>query len=349
MHLLEKTIEKIEHLDETMMKEARIRVDSLIKPPNSLGKLEELAIQLTGITGEIYPNIDQKTIITMAADHGVYVEGISSNPQAVTMAQTLHFAQGLPGVCAISRITNAEVIPVDIGINADLPKDSGVIIRKIKYGTDNMATGPAMTREEAIRSIEIGIEMANNAILNGTKLLGVGEMGIGNTTASTAILAVLGNCEPTDITGYGAGVGEGGLQHKVSVIERAIEVNQPNPADVIDVLSKVGGLEIGGMAGVMLGAAANHVPVVIDGYISSVAALIAARIEPKAKAYFIPSHKTTEPGGRLASELLGLQPMLDMNMCLGEGSGAALAFPILDAAVSMMKNMPTFTDVGMDI
>lgn len=349
MHLLEKTIGKIEHLDKVMMKEARVRVDSLIKPPNSLGKLEELAIQLTGITGEMYPNIDQKTIITMAADHGVYAEEISSNPQEITMAQTLHFAQGLPGVCAISRITNAEVIPVDIGINVDLPKDSGVIIRKIKYGTDNMATGPAMTREEAIHSIETGIEMSNNAILNGTKLLGVGEMGIGNTTPSTAILAVLGNSDPADITGCGAGVGEGGIAHKISVIERAIEVNQPNPTDAIDVLSKVGGLEIGGMAGVMLGAAENHIPVVIDGYISSVAALVAAAIEPKAKAYFIPSHKTTEPGGRLASELLGLEPMLDMNMCLGEGSGAALAFPILDAAVSMMKNMPTFTDVGMDI
>lgn len=174
-------------------------------------------------------------------------------------------------------------------------------------------------------------------------------MGIGNTTASTAILAVLGDCEPADITGHGAGIGEGGLQHKISIIKRAIKVNQPNPTDPIDVLSKVGGLEIGGMAGVMLGAASNQVPVVTDGYISSVAALIAARIEPKAKAYFIPSHKTTEPGGRLASELLGLAPMLEMNMCLGEGAGAALAFPIIDAAVSMMKNMPTFADVGMEI
>lgn len=349
MNLLAETIKNVPELDSNMMEQARTHVNSLIKPPSSLGKLEEIAIQLAGISGELYPNIDQKTIITMAADHGVFAEGISSNPQEVTIAQTLHFAKGLPGVCAISRVSGAKVIPVDIGINSDLPADSGVISRKIKYGTDNMAIGPAMTRNEAIRSIEVGIEMANHAVQTGTNLLGVGEMGIGNTTASTAILAVLGDCDPTDITGWGAGIGEGGVAHKISVIQKAIDVNQPTRTDAIDVLSKVGGLEIGGMAGVMLGAAANRVPIVIDGYISSVAALIAATIEPKAKAYFIPSHKTTEPGGRLTSELLGLEPMLDMNMCLGEGSGAALAFPILDAAVSMITNMPTFEDVGMNI
>ena len=226
---------------------------------------------------------------------------------------------------------------------------AGVIIKKIKNGTDNMAKGPAMSREEAIKSIEVGIEMANEEIQKGVNLLGTGEMGIGNTTPSTAILSVLKNCDPLEITGRGAGLGTGGIEHKAAVIRKAIEINKPDRKDAIDVLAKVGGLEIGGMAGVMLAAAANRIPVVIDGYISTISALIAARIEPKAKEYFITSHASLEPGGKLASELLGIEPMLHMDMCLGEGSGAALAFPIIEAACSMMKNMPTFEDVGMKI
>ena len=349
MRLLEETIDKIERLDEEMMKQARERVDNLIKPPKSLGKLEEIAIQLTGITRNLYPIIDQKAIITMAADHGVYEEGISSNPQGITLAQTLLFPKGFPGVCAIGRVSWARIIAVDIGIKGEIPDDAGVIKRKIKSGTDNMAKGPAMTREEAIRSIEVGIEIANQEVQKGVNFLGTGEMGIGNTTPSTAILSVLRNCDPLEITGRGADVGEGGIEHKAAIIRKAIEINKPNPADGIDVLAKVGGLEIGGLAGVMLGAAANRIPVVIDGYISTVAALIAVSIEPKVKEYFITSHASAEPGGRLASELLGIEPMLIMDMCLGEGSGAALAFPIIEAAVSMMKHMPTFAEVGMEI
>ncbi|WP_203248099.1 nicotinate-nucleotide--dimethylbenzimidazole phosphoribosyltransferase [Sporosarcina beigongshangi] len=349
MRLLEETIQRIEGLDEVMMEKARERVDSLIKPPKSLGRLEDIAIQLSGITGKLYPVVDQKTIITMAADHGVYEEGISGNPQEITWAQTLLFAKGLPGVCAISRVSGAKVIAVDIGIKGDIPEDAGVFNRKIKHGTDNMVKGPAMTREEAVKSLEVGIEMANQEAKKGANLLGTGEMGIGNTTPSTAILSVLGNCDLLEITGRGAGVGEGGIEHKVAVIRKAIELNKPKPTDGIDVLAKVGGLEIGGMAGVMLGAAANRIPVVIDGYISTVAALIAIAIEPKAKDYFIASHASLEPGARLANELLGIEPMLTMDMCLGEGSGAALAFPIIDAAVSMMAYMATFAEVGMEI
>lgn len=349
MRLLDETIQRIERLDEEMMEKARERVDSLIKPPKSLGKLEDIAIQLSGITGELYPTINPKVIITMAADHGVYEEGISSNPQVITLAQTLLFGKGLPGVCAISRVSGAKVIAVDIGIKGEIPDDAGVIKRKIKNGTDNMAKGPAMTREEAVKSIEVGIEMANQEAKKGVNLLGTGEMGIGNTTPSTAILSVLGNCDPLEITGRGAGVGEGGIEHKVAIIRKAIALNKPNPKDGIDVLAKIGGLEIGGMAGVMLGAAANRIPVVIDGYISTVAALIAVSIEPKAKDYFIASHASAEPGARLANELLGIEPMLSMDMCLGEGSGAALAFPIIDAAVSMMTHMATFAEVGMEI
>lgn len=349
MKLLQETIAIIEGLDQEMMEKAQVRVDNLVKPPKSLGQLENIAIQLSGITKELYPSIDQKAVIVMAADHGVYEEGISSNPQVVTLAQTTLFPKGLTGVCAIGKVSGAKIVPVDIGVKGELPNDGSVMIKKIKNGTDNMTQGPAMTREEAIRAIEVGIEVANKEIDRGVNLLGTGEMGIGNTTPSTAILSVLANCDPLNITGKGAGVGKGGIEHKAEVIRKAIQINQPNPEDGIDVLAKVGGLEIGGMAGVILAAAANRVPVVIDGYISTVAALIAVSMEPKAKGYIIPSHASAEPGGIMASELLGIKPMLTMDLCLGEGSGAALAFPIIDAACSMMKNMATFEEVGMKI
>ncbi|MGG0656979.1 nicotinate-nucleotide--dimethylbenzimidazole phosphoribosyltransferase [Rummeliibacillus pycnus] len=349
MNLLQQTIEKIESLDQDMMAKARQRVDSLIKPPKSLGKLEDIAIQLAGITGKLFPAIDQKAVIVMAADHGVYEEGVTNNPQEVTFAQTLNIAKGITGVGTIAKVSGAKIVTVDIGVKEDIPSDAGVIIQKIKRGSGNIAKGPAMTRNEAIQALEVGIQIATTEIQNGVNLLGTGEMGISNTTPSTAILSVFANCEPNEIAGKGAGLGQGGLAHKIEVIRNAIEINQPNPSDGIDVLAKVGGLEIGGMAGVMLAAAANRVPFVVDGLISTVSALIAVTIEPKVKDYLITSHATDEPGGRKASELLGKEPMLMMDMCLGEGSGAALAFPIIEAASSMMKNMASFEEVGMEI
>jgi nicotinate-nucleotide--dimethylbenzimidazole phosphoribosyltransferase len=347
MELLKKTISNIEELDQKMMTQARERVNNLIKPPKSLGQLEDLAVQLSGITGKLYPEFERKAIIVMAGDHGVYEEGVTSNPQEITLAQILYIAKGLTGVCALGNVSNAKIVPVDIGVKGELPDDAGVIIRKIKQGTDNIAKGPAMSREEAIQAIEVGIDIANQEIANGIDLLGTGEMGIGNTTPSTAIVSVFGNIDPLEITGRGAGLGKGGKEHKANIIRKAIEMNQPDPKDGIDVLAKVGGLEIGGMAGVMLGAAAANIPVVVDGYISTAAALIAASIEPKVKNYMVTSHATAEPGGMKASELLGIKPMLFMDMCLGEGSGAALAFPIIEAACHMMKDMVTFADVGM--
>ncbi|KAA9028465.1 nicotinate-nucleotide--dimethylbenzimidazole phosphoribosyltransferase [Niallia endozanthoxylica] len=349
MQLVQQTIEKIEGLDQKTAAEARERVDNLIKPAQSLGKLESLAVQLAGITRNLKPAFDQKAIIVMAGDHGVYEEGVTSNPQEVTVGQTLNFAKGITGVCVIGQVSGARIVPVDVGIKVDMPVDAGIIIRKVKNGTNNITKGPAMTREEAIKAIEVGIEIADQEIKKGVQLLGTGEMGIGNTTPSTAILSVLQNCDPLGITGRGASLGKGGIKHKAEVIRRAILVNEPNPDDVIDVLAKVGGLEIGGMAGVMLGAAANRIPVVVDGFISTIAAIIAVGIEPKAKDYMIASHASQEPGAKVASELLGIEPMLMMDMCLGEGSGAALAFPIIEAASSMMKNMPTFAEIGMKI
>ncbi|RUL45657.1 nicotinate-nucleotide--dimethylbenzimidazole phosphoribosyltransferase [Lysinibacillus antri] len=344
MQLLQQTIDQIQAVDQDMMAKAQERVDALSKPPQSLGKLEALAVQLAGITGELFPNINQKAMIVMAGDHGVYDEGVTTNPQSVTVFQTLSFPKGLSGVCAIAKITNAKIVPVDIGVKEDLPTNAGVIIKKVKYGTDNMAKGPAMTREEAIQAIEVGIEVATEEIKKGVNLLGTGEMGIGNTTPSAAILSVIHHCDPLEVTGFGAGVGAGRIEYKAEVIRKAIALNKPNPQDPIDILAKVGGLEIAGMAGVVLAAAANRVPVVVDGYISTVAALISYKLEAKVKEYIIPSHASEEPGAKIAAQLLDIEPMLQMNMRLGEGSGAALAFPILDAACSMMKNMTTLEE-----
>ena len=345
--LLQNTISDIKALDQAMMNTARTRVDALVKPVNSLGALEELAVKLAGISGVLHPVVKQKTMVVMAADHGVYEEGISSNPQQVTFAQTMLIAKGMTGVGVLAKTAGATVTTVDIGVKGEFPRDAGVIDQKIKNGTDNMAQGPAMTREEAIRSIEVGIQIAQSEIEKGAQVLGTGEMGIGNTTASTAILAVLGNFSPEDITGNGAGTAS--IAHKANVIQQAIKVNQPNKTDALDVLAKVGGLEIGGMTGVMLGAAAKRVPVVVDGYISTIAALLAVLLEPKVKGYLIASHASAEPGGQKASELLGIRPVLHMKLCLGEGSGAALAFPLLDAACNMNQHMATFSEAGLTI
>ncbi len=344
MNLLQKTISMIESLDKEMMEKARTRVDNLIKPPKSLGRLEDLAVQLAGITRNIHPVVDNKAIIVMAADHGVYEEGVAGNPQVITAIQTINFTKGVTGVCALGKASGAKIVAVDVGVKADLEPNRGLIARKIKYGTDNMTKGPAMTRKEAIKSLEVGIEIATDEIKKGVNLLGTGEMGIGNTTASTAIVAVFGGINPTEITGRGSGTGEGGVEHKAKVIEKAIALNRPDPSDGIDVLAKVGGLEIGGMAGVMLAAAANRIPVVVDGYISSAAALIATAIAPKVKDYLIPSHASAEIGGKKASQLLGLQPMIYMDLCLGEGSGAALVFPIIEGACHMINHMVTFKE-----
>lgn len=344
MHLLHDTIQNIQGADMNSMEQARERIDILCKPPGSLGKLESIAVQLSGITGQLYPVIDKKVMIVCAADHGVCEEGVTTNPQDVTVFQTLNFPKGGTGVCAIASLTNAKVVTVDVGVKEDIPLDAGVIVHKVKYGTANMAQGPAMSREEAIQSIEVGIRVATEEITKGANLLGTGEMGIGNTTPSAAILAVLAGCEPIEVTGFGAGVGQGGIAHKAAVIEKAITLNKPNPKDVIDVLAKVGGLEIGAMAGIILAAASHRKPVVIDGFISTIAALIAYQFEPKVKDFIIPSHASEEPGAKIAAALLGVEPMLHMNMRLGEGSGAALAFPILDAACAMMKNMVTLEE-----
>jgi nicotinate-nucleotide--dimethylbenzimidazole phosphoribosyltransferase len=284
----------------------------------------------------------------MAADHGVHEEGVAPNPQVITAIQTPNFVKGVTGVCVFAKQARADVFVVDIGIASDV-NYPGVIQRKIAYGTRNMAHGPAMTRDDAIRSLEIGIEVALEQIKRGYDILATGEMGIGNTTASAAILSAIGKINPVEIVGIGAGLSEDLLIHKANVIEHALKINKPDPKDGIDVLSKVGGFEIGGMAGTILGAAASRIPVVIDGFISSAAAMIALTIEPKVRGFLISSHCSAERGAKKALEMLDLRPMFDMNMRLGEGSGAVLAFNFVEAATLMIRDMITFEESGIEL
>ena len=346
MSLIESICKNIYPLDTRFMEQAQARQDRLIKPQGSLGKLEEISIQLAGIYGSKYFDTTKKIVLSFACDHGVYEEGVAPNIQNITLLQSMNFPKKINGVGTISKFVGSDVQLVDVGINCDEPIE-GVIDCKIRKSTSNMAKGPAMTRQEAIRAIEIGIEMSEKYIQEDYKVIGIGEMGIANTTPSAAIISVIAGCDPQEVTGMGAGLKKELLAHKAQVIRTAIEINQPNPTDGIDILQKVGGFEIGSMAGVILGCSANRVPVVLDGFISYAAALIAVNINPRCKDYMIASHYSAEPGAKKALELLGLDPFLKMDMRLGEGSGAALAFNMIEAANYVYKNMLTFDEVDM--
>ena len=346
MSLIESICKNIYPLDTRFMEQAQARQDRLIKPQGSLGKLEEISIQLAGIYGSKYFDTTKKIVLSFACDHGVYEEGVAPNNQNITLLQSMNFPKKINGVGTISKFVGSDVQLVDVGINCDEPIE-GVIDCKIRKSTSNMAKGPGMTRQEAIRAIEIGIEMSEKYIQEDYKVIGIGEMGIANTTPSAAIISVIAGCDPQEVTGMGAGLKKELLAHKAQVIRTAIEINQPNPTDGIDILQKVGGFEIGSMAGVILGCSANRVPVVLDGFISYAAALIAVNINPRCKDYMIASHYSAEPGAKKALELLGLDPFLKMDMRLGEGSGAALAFNMIEAANYVYKNMLTFDEVDM--
>jgi nicotinate-nucleotide--dimethylbenzimidazole phosphoribosyltransferase len=333
-------------VDKKAMEQTKARWDSLIHPTGSLGKLEDLSIKLAGIYGNDKFDIDKKVIIAFGGDHGVHAQGVASDKQEITKMNFPNFTKGVSGVGTISKFVGADVVAVDVGINTDEKMD-GVLDYKIRKGTSDMMLGPAMTKEEAIKSIEVGIEVAERYIVNDYKVIGVGEMGIGNTTPATAILAVISGCDPSEITDRGAGLDPSKLGHKAQVIRNAIELNNPNPTDGIDVLHKVGGFEIGAMVGVILGCSANRTPIVLDGFISYSAALIAKKINPKVMDYIIASHRSAELGSKKAIETLGIEPFLDMDMRLGEGSGAAIAFNILDMSVHTYKHMATFQEIGM--
>ena len=344
---IDQLIGKIEPLNDEAMQKAVARLNNLTKPPGSLGVLEDLVVQLAGITGDFMPKIDNKMVIVMAGDHGVVEEGISIAPQSVTPQMVYNFLNGGAGINVLARCAGAQVKVVDVGV-AD-PSLSGpkLISRKVRLGTANMTKGPAMSREEALQAIKVGVEVAEGEIDQGVNLLATGEMGIGNTTPSSAILAVYSDAALPVIVGRGTGLDDQGVQRKIKAIETALMINKPDPADPLDVLAKVGGLEIAGMTGIILGSAARKVPVVIDGFISGVAALIAYKLAPQVKDYIIASHLSEEPGHKIALEVIGVEPMLRMRMRLGEGTGAALAFNLIEAATRIMGEMATFEEAGV--
>jgi len=345
--LLQQTIAMIHPLDEEAMGKVRLRQHQLTKPRGSLGRLEELSVRIAGITGKVMPNIEQKAIVIMAGDHGVIAEGVSAYPQEVTAQMVYNFLRGGACINVFTRHIGARVVVVDTGVAARLEPHSSLISRKIASGTGNMAKEPAMTREQALRAIVGGIEVVNDEVTKGLDIVGVGDMGIGNTTPSSAICAAVTGEPVAKVTGRGAGISDEQLALKVRVIETALTLNKPDPKDTIDILSKVGGFEIGGIAGVILGATAQRIPVVIDGFITGAAALIAYGLCPRVKDYLIAAHVSAEAGHKVVLDYLGLKPLLDLEMCLGEGTGAALVISIVEAAIKALVEMATFADAGI--
>lgn len=346
MSLLKETINNIEPLDKESMSAAQNRLDSLTKPPGSLGRLEKLAVQLAGVYKKTLPEITKKAIVVMAGDHGVVEEGVSAFPQEVTPQMLLNFVNGGAAINVLGRHVEAEIVLVDVGVA--VPVEHPRIKQcNIKRGTDNFTRGQAMTIDEAEESINTGINIATDLIKEGYNLLGTGEMGIGNTTSSTALLTVFSGKALKETTGRGTGLDDAGLQKKIAVIEKALAVNQPDPTDPLDVLAKVGGLEIGALAGLILGAASQRVPVVIDGFISGAAALLASRFQGRVVDYLIPSHQSAEPGHRLLLNHLGLESIFTMDMRLGEGTGAALGMNVVEAACKIIGEMATFAEAGV--
>lgn len=341
---LQDFISAVSPLNDAAMAAARERQAQLAKPPGSLGRLEDLSIQLAGITGKVHNKIEKKHLLVFAADNGVVAEGVSSAPQSVTLMQTINLTRHKTGASTLCKHFGCGITVCDVGVNADI-KEPKVLNRKIAYGTQNIVCGSAMSREQAMQAIMTGIELAQ---ATDADVIGIGEMGIGNTTTSSAVLSVLLDADVEAVTGRGGGITDDSFRKKKEVIKAAIQVNQPDKNDVIDVLAKVGGFDIAAMCGAFIGAAATHRPVVIDGFISAVAALCAVRLCPNVKGYLVPSHASYEIGYKLAMDAMELQPLFLLGMRLGEGSGCPLAFEILDAACAILNDMATFDQAGID-
>ena len=335
---------KIQPLDDAAMAKARERQAQLAKPPGSLGRLEDLSVQLAGITGKVHNRIEKKHLLVFAADNGVVAEGVSSAPQSVTLMQTINLTRAKTGASTLCKHFGCGITVCDVGVNADI-KEPKVLDRKIAYGTQNIVNGPAMSREQAMQAIMTGIELAQ---ATDADVIGIGEMGIGNTTTSSAVLSVLLDADVDAVTGRGGGITDASFLKKKQVIKTAIDVNKPDKTDVIDVLAKVGGFDIAAMCGAFLGCAATRRPVVIDGFISAVAALCAYKLCPNSVQYFVPSHASYEIGYRLAMDAMHLQPLFLLGMRLGEGSGCPLAFEVINAACAVINDMATFDQAGID-
>jgi len=349
MRLLEETIGQIEPQDEAARVAAHARLEQLTMPHWALGRLMDLAEDLAGMTGSLRPPLSRKVIVTMAGDHGVVAAGVSKYPQEVTPQMVHNFVSGGAGINAMARVADARVVVVDMGVAADLSELASkklIVSKRVAHGTRNIAAGPAMTRDEAVRCVEAGIEVAHD-LASSTDLFGTGDMGIGNTTPSSAIVAAITGFSVEQVTGRGTGIEDGQLQHKISVIKQALSTNLPNPSDALDVLAKVGGFEIGGIAGLILGAASMKKPVLVDGFISTAAALIAYGLEPNCAQYMIAAHRSTEQGHRVALQQLGKQPLLDLDLRLGEGTGAALAMHLVEGAARLLSDVATFQEAAV--
>jgi nicotinate-nucleotide--dimethylbenzimidazole phosphoribosyltransferase len=344
---VEDLIAQIGPLDGTAMAAARARQDMLTKPRGSLGRLEALSVQLAGITGNPRPSLQHKVIITMAGDHGVVAEGVSAYPQAVTPQMVYNFLRGGAAINVMARHVGARVIVVDMGVAAVLEAHPNLVDKKVALGTGNIARGPAMSREQAGRALLAGAEVVEAEISRGLDILGTGDMGIGNTTPSTAIAAALTGQPVAELAGRGTGVDDAGLARKVAAVQRALAANQPDRGDALDVLAKVGGFEIGGLAGAILAAAAHRRPAVIDGFISTAAAMIAVGLAPQVRPYLVAAHRSQERGHALMLEWLALTPLLDLDMRLGEGTGAALGISLAEVACKILGEMATFGEAGV--
>jgi len=352
---LEATIDRIGPLDQGAMAAAAMHLERLTKPSGSLGRLEELAIQLSGITGEAAPIFHQRAIVVAAADHGVAAQGVSAYPTEVTAQMVANFVAGGAAINVLARMARADVLVIDVGVASPVsidrvpPRPAGgrLLTRRVRPGTADLSFGPAMASEEALAAIDVGLDVALELAAEGVSLVGLGEMGIGNTTAASAIVAALTGRPPADVTGRGTGINEDTWRHKVNVVEQALDVNRPDPADPVGVLAAVGGLEIALLVGLALGAAAERIPVVVDGFITGAAALVAARLCPALPSRLVAAHRSAEPGHAIALDDLALRPLLDLGLRLGEGTGAALAMTLIDAAVRVRDEMASFESAGV--
>ncbi|HEY2148889.1 MAG TPA: nicotinate-nucleotide--dimethylbenzimidazole phosphoribosyltransferase [Pirellulales bacterium] len=345
--LLKTTLNRIAPVDEGWIAKARARQLQLTKPPGSLGRLEEIANRLAGIQRSMQLSVARARILVFAADHGVCCEGVSLYPQSVTAQMVANFLRGGAAINALANTAGAELRIVDVGICQDLPEQDGLIQKRIANGTKNFCSSAAMTEDQAVAAMEVGIEMADASKTSGCQLLGIGEMGIGNTTSASAITAALTGLEADAVVGRGAGADDAGLNRKIAVIRRALALHRLTAAAPLDILAKVGGFEIAAMSGVCLGAAANRQAVLVDGFIATAAAALAVQLQPATSGYLFASHRSTEPGQQPLLNMIGQRPILDLEMRLGEGTGAALAISIVRAAAAAFNGMATFESAGV--
>ena len=347
MDIIQTTLARIKPVNMELLEQAQSRLDNKTKPPGSLGRLEEFARRIVAISGSFEPDTSKKVIFTFAGDHGIVEEGVSLYPKEVTAQMVYNFLAGGAGVNVLARHVGAEVRVVDVGVDFDFNNIPGMLHRKVARGTRNFAIEPAMSREETLAAMQVGIDLANQCKAEGVGLVGTGEMGIGNTSPSSAIIAAVSGMSVRNLTHRGTGINDTALERKIRVIEQGLSLNRPDSKDPLDVLTKVGGLEIAAIAGLVLGCAANSVPVVIDGFISTAGALIASELHPNVRDYIFAAHQSVEIGHQFMLDRIGARPILDLDFRLGEGTGAALAMGLIDAGVKILKEMATFDEAGV--